>query len=140
MTNPMPPTVTLDVRPLLAMGQEPFEDIMAAVHALPPGGELELIAPFAPLPLYAVLAERGFAHVAAVREDGAHVVRFTPTGILPSTPVREVMARHPATTPLLAECGFDLCCGGKHSLEFAARTHGVALPALLGRLQAAAIA
>lgn len=133
------PVSTLDVRSILAMGEEPFQDIMAAVDALPRDGVLELVAPFAPVPLYAVLGNRGYAHVTRQREDGAFVVRFTPTGILPSTPVREVIARHPATAPVLAEYGFDLCCGGKHSLEFASKAHGVDLPALLGRLQAAAV-
>jgi len=133
------PVTTLDVRALIAMGAEPFEDIMAAVDALPKDGALELVAPFAPVPLYAVLGNRGFAHVTRQRDDGAFVVRFTPTGILPSTPVHEVLARHPGTAAILAECGLDLCCGGKHSLEFASKAHGVELPALLGRLQAVVV-
>jgi hypothetical protein len=137
--SPTGPVTTLDVRPLLAMGEEPFQDIMAAVDALPKDGVLELLAPFAPVPLYAVLGNRGYAHATRQREDGAFQVHFIPTGILPSTPVHVVLARHPATAPVLAEHGFDLCCGGKHSLEFAAKAHGVDLAALLARLQAAAI-
>jgi hypothetical protein len=129
----------LDVRPLLAMGEEPFQDIMAAVDALPKDGVLELVAPFAPVPLYAVMSNRGFAHLAWQRGDGAYQVRFTPTGILPSTPVHVVLARHPNTAAVLSEYGFDLCCGGKHSLEFASKAHGVDLPALLARLQSAAV-
>ena len=110
------PVTALDVRPLLAQGEEPYQAIMEAVAALPPDGVLELTAPFAPVPLYGVLA-----------------------GIRPSTPVQVVMGRYPATAPLFAEYGFDLCCGGKHSLEFAAKAHGVELAAVLARLQAAAI-
>lgn len=133
------PVTTLDVRPLLAQGEEPFDAIMEAVAALPADGVLELTAPFAPVPLYGVLAERGFAHIVEQRGPGEFVVRFAQTGIRPSTPVQVVMGRYPATAPLFAEFGFDLCCGGKHSLEFAAKAHGVELAAVLARLQAAAI-
>jgi uncharacterized protein (DUF2249 family) len=133
------PVTALDVRPLLAQGEEPFEAIMEAVAGLPPDGVLELTAPFAPVPLYGVLAERGFAHLVEQRGAGEFVVRFAQTGIRPSTPVQVVMGRYPATAPLFAEYGFDLCCGGKHSLEFAAKAHGVELAAVLARLQAAAI-
>ena len=73
------------------------------------------------------------------RGAGEFMVRFAQTGIRPSTPVQVVMGRYPATAPLFAEYGFDLCCGGKHSLEFAAKAHGVELAAVLARLQAAAI-
>jgi len=129
----------LDVRSMIAMGEEPFEAIMTTVTALPEGGVLELTAPFEPVPLYKVLAERGFAHRTEQRGPAEFVVRFAQTGILPSTPVRDVLARHPATASVLAEFGFDLCCGGKHPLEFAAQAHGVDLPSLLARLRAAAI-
>lgn len=133
------PVRALDVRPLLAMGEEPFEAIMQAVADLPSDGVLELTAPFAPVPLYGVLAEQGFAHLVEQRGPGEFVVRFAQTGIRPSTPVQVVLGRYPATAPLFAEYGFDLCCGGKHSLEFAAKAHGVELAAVLARLQAAAI-
>ena len=133
------PVTPLDARAMIAMGEEPFEAIMAAVAALPADGVLELTAPFAPVPLYKVLSERGFAHRTEQRGPGDFVARFAQTGILPSTPVKDVLARHPATAPVLAELGFDLCCGGKHPLEFAAQAHGVELAPLLARLQAAAI-
>lgn len=54
--------VYLDVREDLRAGREPFARIMAAVDALGPDGVLILRAPFEPLPLYRVLARRGFAH------------------------------------------------------------------------------
>ena len=133
------PVTPLDVRATIAMGEEPFEVIMATVLALPEGGVLELTAPFAPVPLYKVLAERGFAHRTEQRGPAEYVTRFAQTGILPSTPVKDVLARHPATAPVLAQVGFDLCCGGKHPLEFAAQAHGVELSSLLARLQAAAV-
>ena len=52
----------LDVRPLLERGEEPFKIIMAAIARLPEHGALRLRTSFEPVPLYAVLARRGFAH------------------------------------------------------------------------------
>jgi len=53
--------VTLDVRPDLLAGHEPFSKIMAAARAIPPGGTLILYAPFEPVPLYDVLRKQGFS-------------------------------------------------------------------------------
>ncbi len=53
---------TLDVRPLMAAGKEPFDTIMGAVQGLKPGEELELYAPLDPIPLYQVLGVQGFGH------------------------------------------------------------------------------
>ena len=54
--------IHLDVREDLRAGREPFARIMETVDALRPDGVLVLRAPFEPLPLYHVLARRGFAH------------------------------------------------------------------------------
>ena len=70
------PVTSLDVRPLLAAGEEPFDAIMAAVAALPPDGVLELTAPFEPVPLYGVLRARGFEHELRSSTSSAFVVRF----------------------------------------------------------------
>ncbi len=67
-----------DVRPLLAAGQGPIGAILQAVHALPPGGSLRLIAPFEPVPLYARLGDAGFDHAVRQRGDGAYEVTFSP--------------------------------------------------------------
>jgi len=78
MTNPFDgPVTSLDVRPLLADGNEPFELIMAAVESLPLGGVLELVAPFEPVPLYRVLGGLGFAHSAFRRGPAEVVVYFS---------------------------------------------------------------
>ena len=53
---------TLDVRPMMAAGKEPFEAIMTAVGALGPKEEFELFAPLEPVPLYQVLDAQGFNH------------------------------------------------------------------------------
>ncbi len=52
--------VTLDVRPDLAAGHEPFVAIMQAVDGLRDGQALVLLTPFDPKPLHTVLARRGF--------------------------------------------------------------------------------
>lgn len=52
----------LDVRPELEQGGEPFVRIMEAASAIKPGEMLVIIAPFEPVPLYAVLHAQGFAH------------------------------------------------------------------------------
>ncbi len=67
---------TLDVRPTLAAGGDPFVEIMQAVAALRPGEELELIAPLDPVPLYDVLASRGFDHVTERSGGGDFRITF----------------------------------------------------------------
>lgn len=75
--NP-PPPLELDVRPLFVSGRPPLVPIMNAVGRLEPGQALRLIAPFQPVPLFEMLAQRGFTHQANEREDGAWVILFTP--------------------------------------------------------------
>jgi len=53
---------TLDVRPMMADGKEPFDAIMGAVAGLGEQEEFELLAPLEPVPLYDVLNARGFTH------------------------------------------------------------------------------
>jgi uncharacterized protein (DUF2249 family) len=50
----------LDVRPLLASGQDPFAEVMSASAKVPPGGFLVVDAPFDPAPLRRVLSGKGF--------------------------------------------------------------------------------
>jgi hypothetical protein len=128
----------LDVRPMLAAGEEPFGLIMQSADRIPRGGTLELTAPFEPVPLYAVMRRRGFARSALVRGDAGWVVSFRETGIVPAATVGQVVERHPATAGVFGAHGLDLCCGGGKTLEFAARAHGVDLDQLLQELQAAA--
>lgn len=59
--NMTQPLHELDVRPILRAGGEPFAAIMSAANSLAPGQGLKLIAPFEPVPLYAVLAKKGLA-------------------------------------------------------------------------------
>ena len=75
MESPAP--LELDVRPLFATQRAPLPAILAAVNRLEEGQGLVLIAPIEPLPLYALLAERGFKHDTRKRDDGAWEIRFS---------------------------------------------------------------
>lgn len=55
---------TIDARPIIASGAEPFETIMAAAGALDDGEELVVLAPFEPVPLEGILSSEGFAYEA----------------------------------------------------------------------------
>ena len=68
----------LDVRPILRAGGEPFSAIMEAVGGLAAGQSLRLLATFQPVPLYGVLAKKGFDHVAREIGGGDWEVMFTP--------------------------------------------------------------
>lgn len=67
---------TLDVRPMIAAGKEPFDAIMAAVGGLGSEEELELFAPLDPIPLYQVLSARGFTHETESLGGGDYRVVF----------------------------------------------------------------
>lgn len=56
------PTVELDLREDMRAGREPFSRIMAAVHTLGSDRALRLRTIFEPVPLFAVLARRGFLY------------------------------------------------------------------------------
>lgn len=77
MTAPAP--FVLDVRPLLARGDEPFGAIMEAADALLPGQALCLLAPFRPVPLFGVMVNRGFTVVDRHLPAGDWEVTFTPS-------------------------------------------------------------
>ena len=70
----------VDVRPILRAGGEPFSVIMSALENLAPGQGLRLFATFKPVPLFAVMADRGFDHSAHALDGGEWEVLFTPAG------------------------------------------------------------
>ncbi len=72
----------LDVRPILNTGGEPFTVIMDTVRGLGSGQALRLLATFEPVPLYGVLAKKGFGHAAREIGGGDWEVLFTPTAAL----------------------------------------------------------
>lgn len=53
---------TVDARPIIAAGAEPFEELMAAAGALAEGEDLVVLAPFEPVPLEGVLSSQGFVY------------------------------------------------------------------------------
>jgi len=67
---------TLDVRPLIARGEEPFSAIRTAVDRLAVGQGLTVIAPFLPAPLIERLKGEGFASAIEPRPGGAWAVNF----------------------------------------------------------------
>jgi hypothetical protein len=72
--------VTVDVRETLKAGGEPFSDIMRAVTSLKPGQGLKLLAIFKPVPLFSVMAERGFRHSEREIGGGDWEIVFSPAG------------------------------------------------------------
>lgn len=80
-----PPARELDVRPIMHAGGEPFQAIMEAVAALAPGQPLRLLAPFRPVPLFSVMANRGFAASDRALGEGDWEVTFSPVAAAEST-------------------------------------------------------
>lgn len=77
MPSPSRKVHTLDARPLIARGEEPFRRIMTAVAALAPGDTFVLISPFVPAPLIERLRAEGFQIRPERRDDGAWQTQFT---------------------------------------------------------------
>lgn len=76
--------IDVDVRPILRAGGEPFSVIMAALEDLKPGQGLRLYATFKPVPLFAVMADKGFSHSARTLDGGEWEVLFTPAEAKPA--------------------------------------------------------
>jgi uncharacterized protein (DUF2249 family) len=70
--------VTLDVRPEIRAGKEPFGKIMDAVNSLKPGQSLAIINDFEPTPLYVVMGGRGYSHETERTAEGSWRVLFSP--------------------------------------------------------------
>ena len=66
---------TLDVRPMLARGAEPFSKIRETIDALAPDEGLSVIAPFLPSPLIEKLSSEGF-HSRVERQNGSWITHF----------------------------------------------------------------
>ena len=84
--------IDVDVRPVLRSGGEPFSVIMAALQGLEPGQGMRLYATFKPLPLFAVMAEKGFAHSEREIDGGQWEVLFTPADVKPDRAVANLSA------------------------------------------------
>ncbi len=66
----------VDVCEDIQRGQEPFDRIMTAVADLGESEELVIVNIFEPVPLYGVLAQRGFVHETARTPEGDWRVTF----------------------------------------------------------------
>lgn len=62
---------TIDVRPMMARDESPFQTIMAAVAAIKPGEGLCVVSPFLPSPLIERMQAGGFEARPERRADGA---------------------------------------------------------------------
>lgn len=87
--------IDVDVRPILRAGGEPFSVIMAALERLEPGQGIRLTATFKPIPLFAVMADKGFSHSEQALDGGEWEVTFTPT------------ETKPAAAPVSGKAAFD---------------------------------
>ena len=67
---------TLDARPIIAAGEEPFDQIMATVAELKDNEEFVILAPFEPVPLEGVLSSQGFTFEAVDLGNGDWQVTF----------------------------------------------------------------
>jgi uncharacterized protein (DUF2249 family) len=79
MSSPSSKPRTLDVRPLIARGEEPFQKIMATIGTLGPDESLMLVSPFLPSPLIEKLQSEGFSARPERAGDGSwrtHFVRL----------------------------------------------------------------
>jgi len=66
----------LDVREIIAKGEEPFTVIRTTVDELGPDESLKVIAPFMPAPLIEKLKSEGFTAQMEHLPDGAWSVEF----------------------------------------------------------------
>jgi len=111
-----PALLALDVRPLLAAGDEPLDEILAQLRRLLPDGVLKLLAPFRPTPLLGLLAARDYR--VEVREFAADCWGVEVLGS--DAPVIEDLCGLPAPEPLerILAATADLAAGAC----YAART------------------
>lgn len=69
-------THRLDIRPLLARGEEPFPAILALVDQLGPADEMVIISPFVPAPLIERMQSAGYEVRPEHQSDGSWTTRF----------------------------------------------------------------
>ncbi|MBX7159664.1 MAG: DUF2249 domain-containing protein [Acidimicrobiia bacterium] len=67
---------TVDARPIIAAGDEPFGKIMTEARALGDDEVLVVYAPFEPVPLFGKLAAMGLSHDAEALDGGDFRVTF----------------------------------------------------------------
>lgn len=96
------PLHALDVRPILARGQDPLGAILDELGRLPRGGVLALTAPFRPAPLLALLPRRGHQVQAEEIERGRWLVLIVVGGGVPIDDLRALEPPEPLERVLSA--------------------------------------
>ena len=116
----IPSLATLDVRDILKSGGEPFAEIMQAIASLSPGQGLRLLATFKPVPLFGIMAQRGFGHTEREIGGGDWEVIFTPSDTDSQRPLAREHQRYPAARkprrPGASTCAVSIRpsrCGGR---------------------------
>lgn len=109
---------TLDVRPILAAGGEPFPEIMNAAAALGSGQGLRLLATFKPVPLFSIMEKRGYAHHERELGGGDWEIVFEPNAPTPgAAPVVPSGAAGEAGRVHAGEGDADVWPAPVHSLD-----------------------
>ena len=111
---------TLDVRPILKAGGEPFPEIMKAVSRLGTEQGLRLLASFKPVPLFAVMQKKGYAHDEKELGGGDWEVVFTPGKSSTSAPLDVAAAAAASNHPTDSKPGQDDASGwpdARHTLD-----------------------
>jgi len=90
--------VTLDVRDDIRQGLQPCSKILQTAASLKDGEALRLITPFEPVPLFSMMAQKGFAHQAKPLGAGDWEVLFTRTEV-------PLTAENKTASPSPSACG-----------------------------------
>ena len=69
--------ITLDARPLLALGEHPLDRVIAETSNLKPGEIYEIITPFTPMPMIGKLNDLGFESFTEQDSSGLFHTCFT---------------------------------------------------------------
>ena len=69
-------THRLDIRPIVARGEEPLAAIMALIVKLAPADELVIVSPFLPAPLIERMQSAGYEVHPELQGDGSWSTRF----------------------------------------------------------------
>lgn len=99
---------TLDVRPLIARGEEPFSMITGAARRIPVGKALKLRSPFDPIPLRDVMAKQGFAYYTTGAGDDWTTLFYREREARAATAPTPKPAQFDPSAPVLAEVTIDV--------------------------------
>lgn len=95
-------TTTLDVRPILASGTDPFNIIMNTISTMPPKNTLLIINTFEPIPLINILKKKGFEYH-TIQKEATTVYTYLKN----NSPINNT-AKHSEPTPTTSTEDFDI--------------------------------